>query len=182
MILTASSHATPASDVLTRLAERWRTVGLFVANLDRDGHLLWYDPQMPRMLSMCLTVDSVIPQQVKRVGEAVTTDGVRVHAQLPWIQMQLVPIMKRRKVSGWVAFIGRTDQVVAASEELARFAQRAHMYAEALTSLSQRVPLVPVGLFGPLARVAEIMHEGPAGELGDDRGAGECHRAAFERV
>lgn len=159
MILTSTSHAAHCSDVLTRLAERWRAVGLFVASLDRDGHLLWHDPQMPRVLSLCLTVDSVIPHQVKRVGEAVTTDGIRLHGQLPWVQMQLVPIMKRRKVSGWIVFIGRTDQVLAVNEELARFAQRAQMDAQALTSLSHKAPLVPVGMFGQLARVAEIMHE-----------------------
>ena len=112
MIATTTTRTTQSGGpLLTRLAERWRPVGLYLASLDRDGFLLWHDPQMPRILSLCLTVDSVIPHQVKRVGEAVTADGIRLHAQLPSIQVQLVPIMKRRKVHGWIAFIGRTDLV-----------------------------------------------------------------------
>jgi len=160
MIATSASRTSPpGAAILARLAERWRPVGLYLASLDRDGFLLWHDPQMPRILSLCLTVDSVIPHQVKRIGEAVTPDGIRIHAQLPWIQMQLVPIIKRRKVHGWIAFIGRTDLVLSVNEELARFAQHAAMDAQALASLSHKAPLVPVSMFGPLARVAEQMHE-----------------------
>jgi len=149
----------PPATVLARLAERWRPVGLFLASLDRDGALLWHDPQMPRVLSMCLTLESVLPHQIKRVGEAVTPEGVRLHAQLPWIQVQLLPTLKRRKVTGWMVVIGRTDQVVATSEELARFAQRASVDAQALASLSQKAPLVPASVFSSLVRVLEHMHE-----------------------
>jgi HD-GYP domain-containing protein (c-di-GMP phosphodiesterase class II) len=149
----------PTSTVLTRLAERWRPVGLFVASLDRDGTLLWYDPQMPRVLSLCLTHESVLPHQIKRMGEAVTPEGVRLHAQLPWIQIQLLPTLKRRKVTGWIVLIGRTDQVTAGSEELARFAQRAAIDAQVLASLSQKAPLVPPAMFIALVRVVEQMHE-----------------------
>jgi putative nucleotidyltransferase with HDIG domain len=145
--------------VLARLAERWRPVGLYLACLDRDGGLLWYDAQMPRALALCLTVDSLIPAQVRRLGEAVTPEGVRLHGQLPWIQMQLLPIIRRRKVSGWIVLIGRTGTVSSISEEMARFAQRASLDAQALASLSNKAPLVPVALFGTLVRVAEQMHE-----------------------
>src|SRR5436190_13525895 len=125
-----SRTISPPATLLARLAERWRPVGLFLASLDRDGALLWHDPQMPRVLSMCLTLESVLPHQIRRVGEAVTPEGVRLHAQLPWIQVQLLPTLKRRKVTGWMVIIGRTDQVVATSEELARFAQRAAVDAQ----------------------------------------------------
>jgi putative nucleotidyltransferase with HDIG domain len=145
--------------VLARLAERWRPVGLYLACLDREGALLWHDAQMPRLLALCLTVESVLPHQIKRLGEAVTSDGVRLHAQVPWVQLQLLPILRRRKVAGWIVLLGRTEPVTAANEELARFAQRAAMDAQALTSLSHKAPLVPAGLFGPLARAAEHMHE-----------------------
>lgn len=145
--------------ILARLAERWRPVGLFLACLDRDGALLWHDAQMPRALALCLTVESTMPQQIKRLGEAVTPEGIRLHAQVPWIQMQLLPILRRRKVTGWIVLTGRTDQVAANSEELARFARRASMDAQALAALSQKAPLIPAGMFGALMRVAEQMHE-----------------------
>jgi len=144
--------------VLARLAERWRPVGLFLACLDREGALLWHDAQMPRALALCLTVDSVIPQQIKRLGEAVTADGVRLHGQIPWIQMQLIPILRHRRATGWIVLIGRTDQVVMGNEEAARFAQRASMDVQTLAALSHKAPTVPAGLFGALVRLAENMH------------------------
>src|SRR4051812_38361187 len=145
----------PNTAVLSRLAERWRPVGLFMACLDREGNLLWHDPQMPKVLAMCLNLESVLPNQIKRMGEAVTPEGVRMHGQLPWVQMQLLPTLKRRKVTGWMVLIGRTDQVTSNSEELARFAQKASLDAQALASLSQKAPLVPAGIFSALVRVAE---------------------------
>ena len=51
---------------LARLSERWRSVGLFLACLDRDGGLLWHDAQMPRALSLCLTVESQLGALAKR--------------------------------------------------------------------------------------------------------------------
>jgi putative nucleotidyltransferase with HDIG domain len=145
--------------VLARLAERWRPVGLYLACLDREGALLWHDAQMPRLLALCLTVESPIPQQIRRLGEAVTAEGVRLHGQVPCVQMQLLPILRRRKVSVWILLIGRTGQINPGSEELARFAQRACLDAQALVSLSNKTPLVPTSLFGALVRVAEQMHE-----------------------
>ncbi len=145
--------------VLMRLADRWRPVGIHLASLDRDGGILWQDPQMPRILTICLNIDSPIPQQIKRLGEAVTPEGVRVHGQMPWIQMHLLPIMKRRKVSSWIVAIARTDQVIPVNEELSQFARRASLDAQLLTSLSQKAALVPSAVFGALVRVAEQMHE-----------------------
>src|SRR6185295_17334672 len=154
--LTTRTLPAPAG-VLSRLAERWRPVGLFLASLDRDGALLWHDPQMPRVLSMCLTLESVLPHQIKRMGEAVTPEGVRLHAQLPWIQVQLVPTLKRRKVTGWMVAIGRTDQVNPTSEELARFAHRASMDAQALVTLSHKALFDPPAMFSALVRIIEQM-------------------------
>jgi HD-GYP domain-containing protein (c-di-GMP phosphodiesterase class II) len=155
-----TSRTTPLNTtVLARLAERWRPVGIYLACLDRDGAMLWHDAQIPRILAMCLTIDSGIPHQIKRLGEAVTAEGVRLHAQIPWIQMQLQPILKRRKVAGWIILVGRTEHANPTSEELARFAQRASMDAQALVSLSHKAPLVPAPLFSALVRVAEHMHE-----------------------
>jgi HD-GYP domain-containing protein (c-di-GMP phosphodiesterase class II) len=155
-----TSRTTPLNTtVLARLAERWRPLGLYLACLDRDGGLLWHDAQMPRILAMCLTIESVIPHQIKRLGEAVTAEGVRLHAQIPWIQIQLMPILRRRKVTGWIVLIARTDQAFPASEELARFAQRASMDAQMLVSLSHKAPLIPARQFSALVRLAEQMHE-----------------------
>jgi len=145
--------------VLARLAERWRPVGLYLACLDRDGALLWHDAQMPRALALCLTIESTIPQQIKRLGEAVTADGVRLHGPVPWIQMQLLPILRHRRTTGWLVLIGRTDQVAVFSEELARFAQRASLDAQALASLSHKAPLVPASHFSALVHLARNMHE-----------------------
>jgi HD-GYP domain-containing protein (c-di-GMP phosphodiesterase class II) len=160
MTALLTSRMTPLNTtVLARLAERWRPVGLYLAYLDRDGGLLWHDAQMPRVLSLCLTIESPVPHQVKRLGEAVTAEGVRLHAHIPWIQMQLLPILRRRKVSGWIVLVGRTEQANPASEELARFAQRASLDAPSLVSLSHKAPLVPASLFASLVRLAENMHE-----------------------
>lgn len=155
----ASRTTQPQTSVLLRLAERWRPVGIYIASLDRDGTIQWQDPQMPRILSLCLTVESPIPQQIKRLGEAVTPEGVRVHGQMPWVQMHLVPILKRRKVSSWIVAIARTEQVTPVNEELSQFARRASLDAQFLTSISQKAPLVPAAVFGALVRIAEQMHE-----------------------
>jgi HD-GYP domain-containing protein (c-di-GMP phosphodiesterase class II) len=160
MSALVTSRTTPLNTtVLARLAERWRPVGLYFAYLDREGGLLWHDAQMPRVLAMCLTIESPIPHQIKRVGEAVAPEGVRLHAQIPWIQMQLLPILRRRKVSGWIVLVGRTEPANPTSEELARFAQRSSMDAQTLVSLSHKAPLVPATLFATLVRAAEHMHE-----------------------
>ena len=146
------------TSVLARFADRWRPVGLFSACLDRNGALLWQDPQMPKVLSLCLTVDSPIPQQIKRLGEAVTPEGVRIHGQMPWIQMHLFPVLKRRKVISWIVAIARTEAVTPVNEELSHFARRASLDAQLLTSMSHKAPLVPAAVFGALVRVAEQMH------------------------
>src|SRR4051812_48352805 len=93
----ATKAETPNTSVLSRFAERWRPLGLYPACLDRNGALVWQDPQMPKILSLCLTVDSPIPQQIKRLGEAVRPERVRLHGQVPWVQMQLIPMLKRRR-------------------------------------------------------------------------------------
>lgn len=145
--------------VLSRLADRWRPVGLFLACLDKDGNLLWHDSQMPRIMSMCLTTDTTISLQIKRLAEMGNTVATRVQGQLPWVQLQLVPVARRRKISGWIALLGRTETVTAGNEEVARFAQRVAMDAQALVTQAQRVPLVPAAMFTALTKVAEQMHE-----------------------
>jgi HD-GYP domain-containing protein (c-di-GMP phosphodiesterase class II) len=145
--------------VLARLAERWRPVGLHLACLDKDGNLVWHDSQMPRVLSLCLTGDSSISQQVRKLGEQATFSTTRLQGQLPWIQLQLTPIARRRKLSGWVAMLGRTEAVTPGCEDLARLAQRASLDAGALLAQAQRVPLVPPATFSALTKVAEQMHE-----------------------
>jgi HD-GYP domain-containing protein (c-di-GMP phosphodiesterase class II) len=145
--------------VLSKLAERWRPVGLFLACLDKEGNLLWHDSQMPRVLALCLTADPTIGRQIKHLADAATPVATRIQGQLPWAQLQLIPVARRRKVSGWIALIGRTDTPTTGSEELARFAQRTAVDAQALLGQALRVPLVPAAMFGPLARVAEQMHD-----------------------
>ncbi len=149
----------PNTAVLTRLAERWRPVGLFLACLDREGNLLWHDSQMPRVLALCLTADSVISGQIKLLAESAAPVATRIRGMLPWAQVQLIPVTRRRKVSGWIALLGRTEAVQAGNEEMARFAQRASLDAQALLAQAQRVPLVPPAMFDALVRVAEQMHE-----------------------
>ncbi len=134
--------------VLARLAERWRPVGLFLACLDREGGLLWHDSQMPRILALCLTIDPILVSQVKSLATAETPAAARLSAALPWLQIQLIPIARRRKISGWLALIGRTENATPASEELAQLAQRAAVDAQALFAQAQRVPLVPAAAFG----------------------------------
>jgi HD-GYP domain-containing protein (c-di-GMP phosphodiesterase class II) len=174
------------TSVLARFAERWRPIGLFPACLDRNGALLWQDPQMPRVLSLCLTVDSPIPQQIKRLGEAVTPEGVRLHTQLPWVQMQLLPMLKRRRVTGWIVMIGRTDAPINThNEEAARFAQQAAMDGQMLATLSGKAPLVPGAMFGSLVRLAEQMHadlQGVAVASGELAGVTEQLTTVYEEI
>jgi putative nucleotidyltransferase with HDIG domain len=147
------------TSVLARLAERWRPAGLYLACLDREGNLLWHDSQMPRLLALCLTDDQEISRQIKQLAEGPAHLATRMQGQLPWIQLQVIPVVRRRKISGWIALLARTESIPAASEELARFAQRVEVDAQALLGQAQRIPLVPAALFGTLAQLAEHMHE-----------------------
>jgi HD-GYP domain-containing protein (c-di-GMP phosphodiesterase class II) len=147
------------TSVLARLAERWRPVGLYLACLDKDGNLVWHDSQMPRVLALCLTADAGLVPQVRKLGEGKNFVATRVQGQLPWVHVQLMPIARRRKLSGWVLMLGRTEAVSPACEDMARLAQRASLDAGALLAQAQRVPLVPPATFTSLVKVAEQMHE-----------------------
>ncbi len=156
-ILT-SRNAQPNTAVLGRLAERWREAGLFLACIDRDGHLLWHDSQMPRLLGLCFTSNSGIGQQVRKVSD--TASGpVTIEAPLPGLKLALIPMSRRRKVSPWIAIIARTEKFAAGSEEVAHFAQRASLDAQTIHTLSQKIPLVAPGMFASLAGLVDQMHE-----------------------
>src|ERR1041384_6912275 len=156
-VLTRGSM--PDTAVLAGLAERWRPVGLYLACLDRDGNLVWHDSQMPRAFTLSMTADSLISKQVRKLAKHATPAASLVHGQLSWMQTQVIPIARRRKLTGWIAIVGRTEAVVAGSEEFARLAQRASVDAQTLATQAHRAPLVPAAMFGPLVRVAEHMHE-----------------------
>jgi hypothetical protein len=147
------------TSVLARLAERWRPVGLYLACLDKEGNLVWHDSQMPRVLALCLTADATLAPQARKLAEGATFASTRLQGQLPWVHLQLMPVARRRKLSGWVVMLGRTEAVSPACEDLARMAQRASLDGGALLAQAQRVPLVPAASFAALARVAEQMHE-----------------------
>jgi HD-GYP domain-containing protein (c-di-GMP phosphodiesterase class II) len=147
------------TSVLARLAERWRPVGLFLACLDAHGNLVWHDSQMPRVLSLCLTTDSALVPQVRTLSNQTTFSAARLAPAVPWLQMHVVPIARRRKLSGWVLMLGRTGDVSRGCEDLARMASRASMDAQALLAQAERVPLVPSAVFAALIRVAEQMHD-----------------------
>jgi len=157
-VLTTRS-AQPNATVLARLAERWRQAGLFLACISREGNLLWQDSQMPRALSICLTVDTSLLSQIRNLGEAVPNFPPSLAAPIPGVQVHLVPVARRRKLSAWVAMIGRTEAVCPVSEELAHLAQRAGVDATALAQQISRMPTVPPALFTSLVGLAEQMHD-----------------------
>jgi GAF domain-containing protein len=157
-ILTTRS-AQPNTAVLSRLAERWRHAGLFFACLGRDGSLLWHDPQMPRPLALCLTADSSLEDQVRGVCSSAGGPASRICAPIPGVQVHVVPVARRRKLSAWIAILARTETLPANNEELARLAQRASVDATALAQQAQKIPLVAPSQFPALVTLAEQMHD-----------------------
>src|SRR3974377_179995 len=77
MVMTAKGTQVNTA-VLSRLAERWRPVGLFLACLDKEGNLLWHDSQMPRILAMTLTSDVSLAQQIKQLAASGATESSRI--------------------------------------------------------------------------------------------------------
>ncbi len=157
-ILT-SRTAHPNTTVLARLAERWRPTGLYLACLDREGHLLWHDSQMPRLLGLCFTSDTSIGQQIRKLSDGNQAGAVAINPPLPGLKVELFPVSRRRKLSPWVAIISRTENMPARNEEVARFAQRASLDAHAVQILSQKIPLVAPASFSSLVALADQMHE-----------------------
>jgi HD-GYP domain-containing protein (c-di-GMP phosphodiesterase class II) len=154
-----SRNTQPNTTVLARLAERWRSAGVFLACIDRDGNLLWHDSQMPRVLALSLTADTSIAQQVRKLPDTPGIAHVPLTAPLPGFKVVLAPVARRRKLSAWIAIMARTENVAAASEDLARFAQKASMDAQSLVTQSQKVPLVAPAIFNSLVTLVEQMHE-----------------------
>src|SRR5271170_1851867 len=116
--VVTSRNTLPNTAVLARLAERWRPAGIFLACLDRDGNLLWHDSQMPKILSLCFTADNSIAQQVRKLPDAPGPAHLQLKAPVPGLQMQLVPVARRRKLSAWIAIMARTENFAASSEEV----------------------------------------------------------------
>jgi HD-GYP domain-containing protein (c-di-GMP phosphodiesterase class II) len=157
--VVTSRNTLPNTTVLARLAERWRPAGIFLACLDRDGNLLWHDSQMPRILSLCFTADNSIAQQVRKLPDAPGPSHLQLTAPVPGLQMQLVPVARRRKLSAWIAMMARTENFTASNEDVARFAQKAAMDAAALTTQAQKIPQVTPNMFRSMTALVEQMHE-----------------------
>ena len=155
----SSRNAHPNIAVLAKVAERWRTAGLFFACLDREGNLLWHDSQMPRLLSLCFTADKTISQQILKLQDSGPSARVHIESPLPGMQLQLIPVARRRKLSAWIAIIAHTDAPPPASEEVSQFAQRVSLDAQLIPQLAKKIPLVSLSLFSSLVAIADQMHE-----------------------
>jgi putative nucleotidyltransferase with HDIG domain len=160
-VLTTRS-AQPNSAVLARLSDRWRQTGLFLACLARDGNLLWHDSQMPRPLALCLTADKSLAQQIRALPDNAPLMATRLVSPIPGVQVHLVPLARRRKLSAWVAMFARTEALAdggGRSEELAHFAQKTGVDATALAQQIEKIPLISATLFTSLVALAEQMHD-----------------------
>jgi HD-GYP domain-containing protein (c-di-GMP phosphodiesterase class II) len=159
--ITSSRNTQPNVAVLARVAERWRSAGLFFACIDREGCLLWHDSQMPRLLSLCFTADPSIAQQIAKLRDASVGSRMRLESPLPGMQIQLIPVTRRRKLSAWIAIIARTDNLppLSTSEEVARFAQRVGLDSQSIPMMAKKIPFVSLTLFSSLVAIAEHMHE-----------------------
>ncbi len=131
----------PNTAVLTRLAERWRAAGLYLACFGRDGGLFWYDSQMPRLMAACVTADPTLPAFLKHLPDTAIVGAASVMSPLEGIQVQATAITKRRKITGWLVALVRVDEVHQ-SEELDRLAGRASLDAQTLMSQVNRAPML----------------------------------------
>jgi HD-GYP domain-containing protein (c-di-GMP phosphodiesterase class II) len=157
--IITSRSVQPNVAVLARVADRWRPAGLFFACIDREGNLLWHDSQMPRLLSLCFTADNSISQQIIKLRDTAAPGRVRVDSPLPGMQVQLIPVTRRRKLSAWLAILAHTDAIPSASEEVARFAQKVGIDALSIPILAKKIPMVALSLFSSLVAIAEHMHD-----------------------
>jgi len=142
-----------------------------MACVAHDGSLLWHDPQMPRVMALCLTADKRLVDQVRALSESVRVHPVLLASPIPGLQVHAAPASHRRKLSAWLVILARTAAIPATSEELAHLAQKASMDALMLVQQSQKIPLVGGGGAAPfltLATLAEQMHD-------DLQAAGSAH-------
>lgn len=156
-VSVTSRTLAPSTAVLGRLAERWRAAGVHLACFGRDGSLFWYDSQMPRLMAACVTIDPTLPAFMKRLPEATTAVS---HTLTPvnGIQIHATPILKRRKLTGWLAVIVRT-QNIEQSEELARLANRGSLDAQSLISQANRTAMIPDGAVALAGVVGQMLED-----------------------
>lgn len=140
-VLTSKLLAPPRSDGLQKLAERFGTLGLYLGCLRTDGALLWHDTSMPRALALCLThMDQVRPLLTRAAAGSELPTTLRLQPS-GGVELHLVPIICRRRVTAWLAVLLRTGTPVA-SEELHRAAARVSLDVPALLTALLRVPLI----------------------------------------
>jgi putative nucleotidyltransferase with HDIG domain len=144
------------ASMLARLAQRWRPAGLHVAFLDKTAAPAWQDPEMPRLLALVLTHPALIaachaqPEPASPVGPLFLVPGLEV---------RIVPIVRRRKLTGYLAVFARTAQLDPRAEELAIIAQRAAADATFLAAQANKLPLLPAPQVDALVPCVEQMHE-----------------------
>ncbi len=155
--IMTSRSTQPNTLVLAKLAERWHSAGIFFACFDRDGNLLWHDSQMPRLLALSLTADTAIAQQIKALPTTLNAH-TRLIPPFPALQIQIIPLARRRRLSPWVAILARSDSLLP-SEDLVRIAGRASLDVQALLTQSAKIPAIAPALFASLGTLAEQMHE-----------------------
>lgn len=168
IVLTSKHNATSAA-LLPRLAERWRPAGIYLAALGRDGALHWHDSQMPRAMGLCLTSETALTAYVGMLPDVPGAHLGTALTLLPGVQLHLIPVRRRKKITGWIAALMRTE-MVPVSEDLQRLAGRANLDAAALAQQMLRVPQVPGATAPALAALIGQMYDdlGAAGTATDE--------------
>lgn len=157
-VLTSRPTTVPSDTVLARLAERWRTAGVFLACFGRDGGLLWHDPQMPRLLALTTTSDPTLAAYVRHLPEDLAVHNPPPLILFHGVQVHLTPIARRRKTVGWLAVLARTG-TLASNEEFHRLAARGALDAQALLLQSARIPAVGALQLPALAALVGQMYD-----------------------
>lgn len=154
-ILTSKLMAPPRNDGLQKLAERWRPAGLFLGCLRADGALLWHDPSMPRALALCLTHMDLAARYLDN-SERSETPASLVLEPITGVELHLVPVIRRRRVTAWLAILARTG-LPQPTEELHRAAARCSLDVTALLSPVLNIPLVAPAQLPLLVNLAAQM-------------------------
>lgn len=154
-LVTTRAGQAGAVHVLDRLAERWRPTGLNLACLKPDGTVTWQDAQMPRLLTLCLGAASDL---VTRLRSTPADPSPLLASPMPGVELHLLPILRRRKTTGWIAVLARTGPL-APGEDVQRAAGRASLDLQALLAAAERLPALASRQVPLLLELVRHMHD-----------------------
>ncbi|MGA2442153.1 MAG: HD-GYP domain-containing protein, partial [Tepidisphaeraceae bacterium] len=99
--------------VLDNLAARVPACGLFLMLLDKDGSVVWHDPQAAMffqryVLPLVQYGDPTDPGLVERIRKLAANSSVTVWNTFPGVILAVFPCVERRQIAGFVVLAGRS--------------------------------------------------------------------------